>query len=104
VIQYTTLFSTWYQNRSSELPLFFFLFFQHLPNSFPAPPFASAKPHRSIFFSSSSSGPHHELVTTPLKTLDDNRAKAAEITFIGATTRCLKIMPPEEPAGATCRS
>jgi hypothetical protein len=47
------------------------------------PSFASAKSPRSVILGSSSSSTRLELVTIPLETLGDNRARAVDTSFIG---------------------
>jgi hypothetical protein len=83
VIQYTTLFSTWYTSTGFKLPLPFFL--ASSQKNF-GPAFASVKSPHSIVFGSDSSNPRLELVTTPLETLGDDYVRAPETSFIGGIT------------------
>jgi hypothetical protein len=70
-------------HRFSITFILFFLFFQHLPQTLLMPSFASTKSPRSVILGSSSSSTRLELVTIPLETLGDNRARAVDTSFIG---------------------
>lgn len=70
------------------------LIYKLILNMFFGAAFASDKSHRSVLFDSSSSSHRLELVTTPLKTLGDNCARAVETSFIKVIT--LHHALPEE--------